>query len=102
MCYVCATYVSLLSSMCDVLGVLGIFCGVPRECFYINVFVFPKSLIRCFSRFGVPGRVLSGLVFVQPLSLFLSSYDQNEELGDVPPPTHTHTYTSDLGFFLQH
>ena len=31
MCYVCATYVSLLCSMCDVLGVLGIFCGVPRE-----------------------------------------------------------------------
>ena len=25
--------------MCDVVGVLGIFCGVPREseCFYINV-----------------------------------------------------------------
>ena len=31
MCYVCATFVSLLWSMCDVLGVLGIFCGVPRE-----------------------------------------------------------------------
>ena len=28
---VCATYVSLLWCMCDVLGVLGIFCGVPRE-----------------------------------------------------------------------
>ena len=34
MCYVCATYVtyvSLLWSMCDVLGILGIFCGIPRE-----------------------------------------------------------------------
>ena len=31
MCYVCATYVSLLRSVCDVLGVLGIFCGIPRE-----------------------------------------------------------------------
>ena len=28
---VCATFVSLLWSMCDVLGLLGIFCGVPRE-----------------------------------------------------------------------
>ena len=28
---VSAAYVSLLWSMCDVLGVLGIFCGVPRE-----------------------------------------------------------------------
>ena len=28
---VCATYVSLLLSMCDVLGVIGIFSGVPRE-----------------------------------------------------------------------
>ena len=28
---VCATYVSLLWSMYDVLGVLEIFCGVPRE-----------------------------------------------------------------------
>ena len=36
MCYICALYVSLLWSMCDVLGVLGIFCGVPRKslCFY--------------------------------------------------------------------
>ena len=41
MSYVCAKYVSLLWSMCDVFGVLGIFCGVPREaqCIYINVFV---------------------------------------------------------------
>ena len=31
MCYVCATHVSLLWSMCDVLGVFGIFCGVSRE-----------------------------------------------------------------------
>ena len=31
MCYVCAKYVSLLWSMCDVLGVLGIFYGIPRE-----------------------------------------------------------------------
>ena len=31
MCYVCATFVSLLWSMRDVLGVLGIFGGVPRE-----------------------------------------------------------------------
>ena len=28
---VCATYVSLLWSKCDVLGVLGIFCGIPRK-----------------------------------------------------------------------
>ena len=27
----------------------------------VNVFVFPKSWIRCFSRSGVPCRVLSGL-----------------------------------------
>ena len=27
---VCATYVSVLWSMYDVLGVLGVFCGVPR------------------------------------------------------------------------
>ena len=31
MAYTCAMYVSLLWSMCDVLGVLEIFCGVPRE-----------------------------------------------------------------------
>ena len=29
--YVCATYVSLLWNTCDVLGILGIFCGVPGE-----------------------------------------------------------------------
>ena len=28
---VCAMYVSLLWNMCDIYGVLGIFCGVPRN-----------------------------------------------------------------------
>ena len=37
--YVCATYVSLLCSVCDVLGVLGIFCGVPRKSFNVSIYV---------------------------------------------------------------
>ena len=57
--YVCATYVSLLWSMCDVLGLLGIFCGIPRE--YINVFIFSEIMDQMFLRGRGGVQVLSGL-----------------------------------------
>ena len=46
MCYVCAAYVSLLWSMCDVLGVFGIFCGIPRESL--------RLLYKCFRFSEIP------------------------------------------------
>ena len=66
MCYECATYVSLLWSMCDVLGVLGIFCGIPRESLMLlyKCFRFSEIMDQIFSRAGVACRVLSGLRLV--------------------------------------
>ena len=87
MCYVCATYVSLLWSMCDVLSGRNILWRSKRY-----VFVFPKSCIRCFSRFGVPYRLFSqGYAWC---SLCLCHVDQDGELGEVPPPTTNNINTS--------
>ena len=56
---VCATYVSLLWSMCDVLGVLGIFCGIPRESLMLlyKYFRFSEIMDQVFltGRGGVQG-----------------------------------------------
>ena len=51
MCYVCVTYVSLLWSMCDVLWVLGTFCGIPRESLIL--------LYKCFRFFRNNGSDVS-------------------------------------------
>ena len=56
MCYVCATYVSLLRCMCDV---LGIFCGIPRESLMLlyKCFRFSEIMDQMFltGRGGVQG-----------------------------------------------
>ena len=43
-------------------------------------FRFSEVMYQMFLTIRVPCRVLSGLCLVQPLSLFMSSYDQDGEL----------------------
>ena len=91
MCYVCATYISLLWSMCDVLGILGIFCGIPRESLMLLYKCFRSSEIM--DQMGWHAGFFQGYAWCSPLSLFMTSYNQDGELGDVPPPP-------PLGFFF--
>ena len=114
MCYVCATHVAThVAHMCDVLGVLEIFCGIPREslmllykCFRFFSEIFMDQMFLT-GRGGVQGSFRATLgvasVFIHdilrpgwgawgcprcprcpPLFLFImTSYDQDGELGDV-------------------
>ena len=64
--------------------------------FLYKCFRFSEVIVQMFITVR---RAVQGSFRALPPSLFMSSYDQDGELGEPPPPPHTHTHTT-LDFFF--